>query len=95
MSKIDETLAKLQQVEILEKKLKDSKNKLRAELAKDIDELPDRVYSNKLAKVTFVKGRLSRKVKYDQLLGYLGKKKYAEFITESTGKESLKVTWNE
>ena len=92
---IDDIIARLQRVEVVEKKLKDAKSKLRAELATAVEALPDKTYSNKLAEVSFTKGRLSRKVNYDKLLGYLGDDKYKEFVTSSTGKDTLRVKWND
>ena len=93
MKSIDEVLLKLKQLDAVESRLKDSKAKLRQELDTMVSEMPDKTYDTPQVKVSYSSPRVSRRVSYDKLLGYLGEKRYAMYVTSTTGKPTLTVRW--
>lgn len=87
----DELVSKIVALQTAEKDIKDRISDYKKQLAEIVDKLPDKKYENEIAKVSFTKGRLNRRVNYAGLEGY-SEEVYHRFVTESTSEPSLKIT---
>lgn len=87
----DELVSKIVALQTAEKDIKDRISDYKKQLAEIVDKLPDKKYENEVAKVSFTKGRLNRRVNYAGLEGY-SELAYDRFVTESIGEPSLKIT---
>lgn len=87
----DKLVSKIVTLQTAEKDIKDRISDYKEQLAGIVDKLPDKKYENEVAKVSFTKGRLNRRVNYAGLEGY-SELAYDRFVTESIGEPSLKIT---
>ncbi len=90
---IDDVLAQLKKIDVVEKAVAAQKKQARAQLAELIELEPGHTYENSIAKVIVTKDSTSRKVNYDMLLGMVGEVKYNKLVTTTTKKGAVKTTW--
>lgn len=88
--KTDELVSKIVALQTAEKDIKDRISDYKKQLGEIVKKLPDKKYENDLAKVSFTKGRLNRRVNFAGLEGY-SELAYDRFVTESIGEPSLKI----
>lgn len=87
----DELVSKIVALQTAERDIKDRISDYKKQLGDIVAKLPDKKYENDLAKVSFTKGRLNRRVNYAGLEGY-SEEVYHRFVTESTSEPTLKIT---
>lgn len=87
----DELVSKIVALQTAERDIKDRISDYKKQLGELVEKLPNKQYENDLAKVSFTKGRLNRRVNYAGLEGY-SEAIYHRFVTESTSEPTLKIT---
>lgn len=87
----DTLVTKIVTLQTAETDIKNRIKEYKEQLAELVDKMPDKKYENEVAKVSFTKGRLNRRVNYAGLEGY-SEDIYHHFVKESVGEPSLKIT---